>query len=256
MIKTARTIAVLSDIHGVLPVLDAVLDEPSVRASDLIVVTGDHAAGPQPAAVLDRLASLGGHALLVKGNADRDLVALARGTYADAEPVAIDRWAAEQLTQQHIAMLDDLPHPATVHISGFGDVLFCHGTPRNDNEVVLVDSRLDWWREVLTGVGPDVRAVVCGHTHMPFVRLLDGRWAVNSGSVGMPYGSPLAPWALIDEHGISLRWTAVEPEAIAEAVISGSSYPLVREWVNEYLLNRASDGDAIAAFGPRDGRPS
>jgi hypothetical protein len=49
-----RSVAVLSDIHGVLPVLDAVLAEPAVAAADLIVVTGDHAAGPQPGPVIDR----------------------------------------------------------------------------------------------------------------------------------------------------------------------------------------------------------
>ncbi|MFI2296856.1 metallophosphoesterase family protein [Isoptericola sp. NPDC019571] len=53
------TVAVLSDVHGVLPVLEAVLAEPDVRAADAVVVTGDHAAGPQPVAVLDRLRALG-----------------------------------------------------------------------------------------------------------------------------------------------------------------------------------------------------
>ncbi len=72
-------VVVLSDIHGVLPVLDAVLAEPDVVAADLIVVTGDHAAEPQPVQVLDRLLTLGDRAVLVRGNADRELVALARG---------------------------------------------------------------------------------------------------------------------------------------------------------------------------------
>ncbi len=57
--QVLSTVAVLSDVHGVLPVLDAVLAEPQVAAADLVVVTGDHAAGPQPTAVLDRLAALG-----------------------------------------------------------------------------------------------------------------------------------------------------------------------------------------------------
>jgi predicted phosphodiesterase len=89
-----ETVAVLADIHGVLPVLDAVLAEPDVRAADLIVVCGDHAAGPQPARVLDRLAGLD-NIVLVRGNADRDLVALARGGYPpDEEPYPVDAWAA------------------------------------------------------------------------------------------------------------------------------------------------------------------
>ena len=72
-------VAVLSDVHGVLPVLEAVLAEPEVAAADLVVVTGDQASGPEPTAVLDRLLALGERVLLVRGNADRELVALARG---------------------------------------------------------------------------------------------------------------------------------------------------------------------------------
>jgi len=72
-------VAVLSDVHGVLPVLEAVLAEPEVAVADLVVVTGDHASGPEPTAVLDRLLALGESVLLVRGNADRELVALARG---------------------------------------------------------------------------------------------------------------------------------------------------------------------------------
>ena len=72
------SVAVLSDIHGVLPALDAVLTEPDVIAAERIVVTGDIAAGPQPTQVLDRLAELGDRVTLVRGNADRELVDLAR----------------------------------------------------------------------------------------------------------------------------------------------------------------------------------
>jgi len=77
-----------------------------VAAADLLVVTGDHAAGPQPVQVLDRLLTLGDRAVLVRGNADRELVALARGepsTVGGAYP--IDRWAAAQLHPDHVAVL-------------------------------------------------------------------------------------------------------------------------------------------------------
>src|SRR6202453_4014895 len=73
-----ESVAVLSDIHGVLPALDAVLAEPPVRAADRIAVTGDIAAGPQPGEVLDRLIGLGERVTWVRGNADQALVELAR----------------------------------------------------------------------------------------------------------------------------------------------------------------------------------
>ena len=87
------TVAVLSDIHGVLPVLDAVLAEPDVAAAERIVVTGDHAAGPMPVEVLDRLVGLGDRCVLVRGNADRELVEVARGRDS---AIDVSNWAGRQ----------------------------------------------------------------------------------------------------------------------------------------------------------------
>jgi predicted phosphodiesterase len=169
-------------------VLEAVLDEPEVAEADLIVVTGDHAAGPQPLPVLDRLLDLGDRVLLVRGNVDRELVALAQGKESTVgEPYEIDLWAAQQLSAEHVALLADLPHPMTLGVEGFGPV-FCHGTPRDDDEVVLVDTRLERWAEVFAELPDAVQTVVCGHTHMPFTRRVDRRLVVNPGSIGMPYG--------------------------------------------------------------------
>ena len=74
------TVAVLSDVHGVLPALEAVLAEPPVAAADVVVVTGDHTWGPQPAEVLDRLVALGDRAVLVRANADRELLQMSRAS--------------------------------------------------------------------------------------------------------------------------------------------------------------------------------
>jgi predicted phosphodiesterase len=143
------SLAVLSDVHGVLPVLEAVLAEPDVLAADLVVVTGDHAAGPMPVEVLDRLVALGSRGVLVRGNADRELVAVARG---GACPYPESVWAAAQLRPDQVALLDGLPHPVRLEVDGFGTVVCCHGTPRDDEEVVLVDTRLERWAEVLGGL--------------------------------------------------------------------------------------------------------
>ena len=122
------SVAVLSDIHGVLPMLEAVLAEPDVQAAELIVVTGDHAAGPMPVPVLDRLTSLGPRCRLVRGNADRELVAVSRGERSEHPE---SRWAAAQLWNDQVRLLAELPHPLRLDVDGFGPVVFCHGTPRN-----------------------------------------------------------------------------------------------------------------------------
>lgn len=247
------SLAVLSDIHGVLPVLEAVLAEPDVAAADLVVVTGDHAAGPMPVEVLDRLVALGTRAVLVRGNADRELVAVARG---GASPHPESVWAAGQLRPDQVALLDGLPHPLRVEVDGFGTVVCCHGTPRDDEEVVLVDTRLERWAEALADLARDERTVVCGHTHMPFVRLVDRRLVVNPGSIGMPYGRPGGAWALLRDGQVELRHTAVDVAAAVAEVVGRSGYPDRRAWAEEYLEARNGDADALRAFGPRDGRPS
>jgi predicted phosphodiesterase len=135
------TVAVMSDVHGVLPVLEAVLAQPDVRSADRIVVTGDLASGPQPVEALQALTALGERGVLVRGNADRELVALARGERIEV-PDEISPWAADQLGPGQVELLAGLPHPVVLDIDGFGPTVFCHGTPRHDDEVVLVDTRL------------------------------------------------------------------------------------------------------------------
>lgn len=249
-----RSVAVLSDVHGVLPCLDAVLAEADVGGADAVVVTGDLAAGPQPTQVLDRLLELGDRLVLVRGNADRDLVVAARGGQLPVSTPAVDLWAATRLSRPHLALLEALRHPVTLAVDGVGDVLFCHGSPRDDDEVVLVDTRPSQWARALAGVPPSVRIVCCGHTHVPFARLVDRRWVVNSGSIGMPYGSAGAPWVLLDEKGIHLRTTAIDPHQVAMSVIAGSTFPQVAQWVQDYVLAVPSDVDALISFAARDGR--
>src|SRR5258708_18000598 len=94
------SVAVLSDIHGVMPALDAVLAEPDLQRAGRIVLTGDIAAGPQPTEVLGRLLGLGDTVVWVRGNADRELVELARGVVDDVGD-AIASWAAKPLSPKH-----------------------------------------------------------------------------------------------------------------------------------------------------------
>jgi predicted phosphodiesterase len=232
-------------------VLDAVLAEPDVIAADQIVVTGDHAAGPMPVAVLDTLVELGPRCVLVRGNADRELVEVARGAASDY-PESV--WAASQLRPDQVELLAGLPHPVLRDVDGFGPVVFCHGTPRDDEEVVLVDTRLEKWADVFAELPAEVRTVVCGHTHMPFLRLVDRRLVVNPGSIGMPYGRSGGAWALLRSGQVELRHTPVDIEAAVAQVVDESGYPDRQSWADEYLRSVNSDADALRAFGPRDGR--
>jgi len=245
-------VAVLSDIHGVMPALEAVLAEPDVGAADLVVLTGDLASGPQPVETLDTLRALGDRAVWVRGNADRELVQCRRGQPCSV-PDSITPWAAEQLRDDQIELLAGLPLSATLDLGGQGTALFCHATPRDDEEVVVVDSRLDRWAEVFADLDPAVSTVVCGHTHMPFARLAHKRLVINPGSIGMPYGGAGAHWALLG-RGVQLRVTEFDIDRACARIRAESGFDEAGEWADYFLRSVASDAEALETFGPRDGR--
>src|SRR2546423_5043636 len=229
-------VAVLSDIHGVLPALDAVLAEPDVLAADRIVLTGDIVAGPQPGAVLDRLRGLGDRIVWVSGNADREIVELRRGR-RESIPDAMAEWAAGQLTPEQLTFMETFSRTVKLSVQGMGEVLFCHATPRDDAEIVLVDSELARWAEVFDGVTAET--VVCGNTHMPFARLAYGRLVVNPGSVGMPYGRPGAHWALLGP-GVDLRRTTFNINLAITEITRACAYGDIAEWADYFLRARAT----------------
>jgi predicted phosphodiesterase len=238
-------VAVLSDIHGHLPALDAVLGEVDRAGVDRVVLTGDIAAGPMPVQVLERLLGLGDRAVWIRGNGDRELV-----ERSPDPPDPVVPWAAAQLTDALRAHLASIPPMVTLDVDGLGPTLFCHATPRDDTEVALVDSSLARWAEVLAG--RTEQTVVLGHTHMPFARLASGKLVVNPGSVGMPYGRTGAHWALLGP-GVELRRTTYDVGA-ACAVLASGGYPGIEGWLDAYVRHSYSDDEVIAVFGPRDGR--
>jgi hypothetical protein len=91
---------------------------------------------------------------------------------------------------------------------------------------------------------------------MPFVRLVNRRLVVNAGSLGMPYGQVGAQWAHLAEGAATLRCTTYDVEAARRAIRESCSFPDIDEWTDEYLYSRNSDFEALAAFGPMDGRES
>jgi predicted phosphodiesterase len=242
--REAGRVAVLADIHANLPALQAVLADVEAAGADTIVLLGDIALGPMPAQTLDRLAELGDRAVWVHGNCERELIAAFDGGSGPGPNGASAAAAAALIGQGHRDRLVRLPLTVTLDINGLGPTLFCHASPRRDDEMVLVDSPPQRWADALSGVAAET--VVCGHTHMHFDRLAAGRRVINAGSVGMPYGEPGACWALLGPE-VMLRRTGYDAAAAA-AAIAASGYPDAANWADEYVLRRYSDTEALAAF--------
>jgi predicted phosphodiesterase len=237
-------VAVLADIHANLPALEAALADAEAAGAEAFVLNGDIALGPMPAPTLDLLASLGDRAVWVHGNCERELISVFDGEEMAGPTGDAARAAASLIGRGHRDLLDGLPLTVTLDIDGLGPTLFCHATPRRDDEMVLVDSPPGRWAAVLDGV--TAGTVVLGHTHMQFDRLAAGHRVINAGSVGMPYGSPGACWALLGPD-VQLRQT---PYDAAEAArrICASGYEGASQWADDYVLQHASETEALAVF--------
>jgi putative phosphoesterase len=221
-------VAALCDVHGNLPALEAVLADVASLEVDRIVCGGDVVAGPFPRECLDRLVGL--DAVFVRGNADRESPRAPEGTW---------EWIAGQLDPMSVAFLRELPQAVPL-----GGVLYCHGSPRDDDEILTRDSSDARFRAALEGV--EERLVVGGHTHVQFDRVVDGIRFVNAGSVGIPYeGKQGAFWALLDGEEVDLRHTPYPVEA-AVAAIRGSGYPGVDQIAG--MLLDPEDPDEVSAY--------
>jgi putative phosphoesterase len=241
-------IVALYDIHGNLPALDAVLEEVEQEHPDLILVGGDIVPGPMPRAALERLLALGDKIRYIRGNCEREVVAAFDGLPSrpgmSEEVRERMRWTAKQLERSQRNFLAQLPEQASFSVDGLGEVLFCHGSPRSDEEIITAMTPEDRLRPMLADVRQ--RVVVCGHTHMQFDRTVDGIRIVNAGSVGMPYGEAGAYWLLLGPE-IMLRRTLYDLQDAATR-IRASGYPQAQDFAENNVLKPETEAEAIAVF--------
>jgi predicted phosphodiesterase len=187
-----------------------------------LVFGGDVAWGPLPVETVDRIRSL--EALAIRGNADRDLG---------------DAWIEERLGPERLQWLTTLPEQIELDVEGLGRVLFCHGSPRSDEEMLLRTASDERLTAILAGVEADV--VVCGHTHMQFDRKLGAKRVVNAGSVGLPYGAGGAHWVELGPE-VRHRRTPYDPSALRASEWSRAAE------IASIIESPPSEEEAIAEF--------
>src|SRR5215207_1194312 len=251
MVQKGSRVAAIYDVHGNLPALEAVLADLQSVEPDLIVVGGDVVAGPMPAEILDRLAALSESICFVRGIADREvLAAYDDRRYADATDVAdpaerTAALAASKIDRAHRDLLASFAEHLIVEVEEVGQVLFCHGSPRSDEEIIIGHTTEERLLEILAGVDQD--HVVCGHTHAQFDRRVGGKRVVNAGSVGMPYqGKPVgAFWLLLGAGGISLRCSDYNLDR-AVGRIRATGYPDAEDMAE--ILLEPPDPERVADF--------
>ena len=242
----ARSVAALYDIHANLPALVAVLAEVERQRVDRIVVGGDVVLGPMPREALARVRALGERAVVIRGNCDRLVADVGSESVAHLPSPIHDAvtWTAHQLNTEERAFLGALPLTATLDVDSIGEVLFCHATPRSDEELFTVQSTDERIAPMFEAVTAPL--VVCGHTHMQFDRHVRDLRIVNAGSVGMPYGAPGAHWLRLGP-GIRMERTKYDLGKAAAAVRS-TNYPQAESFAAKHVLSPPSEAEMLKAF--------
>lgn len=206
------TLALIYDVHGNLPALEAVLADASGAGAAQHVLGGDYALfGPWPRETVERLLALE-DARWIRGNGERWTAAAEDAPDDEVIQSAIVACRAalgDELTEELAALPETLTRE---------DTLVCHASPVSDVRSFMPEPADDE-DELLQSIG--ARRLVFGHTHLPFRRrAANGLELVNPGSVGMPFdGDPRAAYALVTDGGeIEHRRVAYDHEASAAAL--------------------------------------
>jgi predicted phosphodiesterase len=228
-------VAALSDVHGNLPALEAVLADVRDAGVDVIVAGGDVLWGPLQRECVDVLREAG--ARFVLGNCERDVLA------ADDDG---SRWCRDRLDDATRRFVATWPPTLTLDVDDLGRVTFCHATPRSIDEIVTRSTPDDEVRTALSSVEADV--VVCGHTHVQLDRRVPGAGRlVNAGSVGLPYeGEPGARWATLGP-AVELRSTGYDVEAALDMLLA-SGFPSAHEIFPDALRGLVTAESATRHF--------
>ena len=207
-------LALLYDVHGNLPALNAVIADAEAAGAEGWILGGDYALfGGWPAETVERLRTLE-RASWIRGNGERWTADPAEAPDNPVVPgaVAAAREALGEATVGDLASLPfSLPHDG---------ILVCHGSPLSDVDSFAPEDG-DRDEELLAGA--DARRVLFGHTHVPFARTsAGGVELVNPGSVGMPFDrDPRAAYALLSGDGrIEHRRVGYDHRASADRVRS------------------------------------
>lgn len=240
-------VAAIYDIHANLPALEAVLFD--IRQSDVdhIVVGGDVVLGPMPLETLQLLLGLDIPVQFVRGNCDRDVLSVMAdgdGASVPGRVREIVRWVGRQLYPEHERVMAGWPTSLRIDVPRVGRVLFCHATPRSDNEIFTRLTDVERLLPAFENVQADV--VVCGHTHMQFERTVGTTQVVNAGSVGMPFGEPGADWLILGPS-VQLRHTSYDTADAAER-IRGTQYPDAADFARGHVLNPPAEATMLETF--------
>lgn len=195
-----RKIAILSDVHGNLPALEAVIADAQKQNADTFWNLGDFLGyGPYVNEVVDLLFET--CSAQVIGNYDLKVLKFPEKQKKWAQSKKKEKylalkWAWEKLSKKNADRLEQLPQQDTQVVAGLS-FLLTHGGPDAVDEAIGPDTPVD--RLTTLAAMTDAKAILCGHTHLPFLKTLSPTTFINPGSVGRPEGrDPGSSYAILE----------------------------------------------------------
>jgi predicted phosphodiesterase len=252
-------LAILADVHGNLPALQAVLADAQRQGADGFIVAGDITGGPDPVRAMNLLRSL--DIWMVRGNREQDFVIYDAGdaplAWRESDQWATRRWSYHSLDRDTLDFIASLPLQRVISLPGCAPIRVLHGSPQDPLDGCLYPDRdpasLRVFREARL-LPPDhelpelelalapVRepVLVCGHTHIPWQQEQHGCLALNPGSVGLPFGGTRARYALLTWRAghwqATLRAIAYDLEQIRAAYVQSGLLAQGGPFARTFLL--------------------
>lgn len=196
-------VAIISDIHSNLPALESILVDIEEKNVDSILCTGDLVGyAPFPNEVIELLKK--NHVLTIQGNYDEAIgnrKLICGCDYKDEKQLEMAsrsiQFTNETILPENREYLKNLPRELTIKVGAF-TIKLVHGSPRKNNEYLFENSSEV---EEVTEVFPE-DILICGHTHIPYYQVINGKHVINSGSVGKPkHGNPNATYVVLEVAG-------------------------------------------------------
>ncbi|MGO9137596.1 MAG: metallophosphoesterase family protein [Syntrophales bacterium] len=194
-------IAFISDIHGNMPALEEAVADATAHGASRIICAGDITGyGPFPEDVCRFLRSR--RIPTIIGNYDQKVIDMLKQGKSAAEGMKpkkkkILQWTVEHISRETVRYLSGLPDRLDLRLVGGQKLLVVHGSPASMDDAIYPSITRRGLEAKLGDIRPDI--LVCGHTHIPFVKHIHRVLVVNCSSTGHPIdGDPRPSYALVD----------------------------------------------------------
>jgi putative phosphoesterase len=245
-------LVVLSDVHGNLPALQAVLEDLEGMEPDGYLFAGDFTRGPFPNEVINLLRNL--DACMILGNDDQGLLRFSNRDvpekWMDSKQFGLMRWNLEQLAAENLDFLKSLPEQQVYEPEAADSIRIVHGSPRDASEAINPARSISVLDQAFMMIAEKV--LISGHTHRQWAMSWNGKLGLNPGSVAGTRTGGRAEYAILTwgEEGwqAELRSVSYKMEKLRQAFNDRGLLEAGGPLAQGFLLSMETGHDFMVGF--------